>query len=58
MIKELITERIEDNKKMFTKKELKYIKKNIKLAQKIYILGMLDVDDDLYKTINKNGICM
>lgn len=41
-MEKLIVERIEENKKIFTKEELTFIKSNVNIIQKIYLLAMLD----------------
>lgn len=46
-IKEFIKERIVSNKKQFTNKELRQIKKNQKLINKIYLLGSMDATNTM-----------
>lgn len=41
-LEKVIIERIEENIKLFNKEEINIIKNNKKLAEKIYLLGMLD----------------
>ena len=41
-LERILEERIINNKDMFTEIELKYMKNNIKLINKIYLLGILD----------------
>ncbi len=41
-LEKFINERIEENKDIFTNKELKIIESNDLLAKKIYILGIAD----------------
>jgi len=38
----LFLERIEKNKKLFTKEELTFLTSNVKLIVKVYLLGLLD----------------
>jgi len=38
----LFLERIEKNKKLFTKEELTFLTNNVKLIVKVYLLGLLD----------------
>lgn len=42
MIEDLIINRINDNRKIFTNEELKIIFKHKNLVKKIYILGVID----------------
>lgn len=41
-MKKLVVERIEENKNIFSEKELLQIKDNYSILIKIYILGLLD----------------
>lgn len=41
-IEDVILERVEENKKMFSEKELMIIKNNSMIVNKIYMLGILD----------------
>lgn len=41
-IEEIVKERILDNKKIFTDKELKIIDENFTIIKKIYLLGSID----------------
>ena len=45
MIKNFLQKRISENKKLFSKKELEIIEKNISIFKKIYILGLSDLND-------------
>lgn len=42
IIEEILKERIEENKKLFNKKELKTINNNFNIIKKIYILGLIN----------------
>ena len=44
-IKNFLQKRISENKKLFSKKELEIIEKNISIFKKIYILGLSDLND-------------
>lgn len=46
-IKNFIKERIEKNQEQFTNKELRKIRKNQKLINKIYLLGGMDVTNSI-----------
>lgn len=41
-MEELFLQRIEENKRLFTKEELTFLINNAKLIVKIYLLGLLD----------------
>ena len=41
-VESFVSERLKENKDLFTEEELKIIKGNNLLAEKIYILGMFD----------------
>ena len=45
MLKNFLQKRISENKKLFSKKELEIIEKNISIFKKIYILGLSDLND-------------
>lgn len=41
-MEKLFVERIEQNNNIFTEEELTFIKSNVNIIQKIYLLGLLD----------------
>ena len=41
-VEEIIRERIEENKNLFTEDEIKKINKEIKLIKKMYVLGFIN----------------
>lgn len=41
-VESFVSERLKENKDLFTEEELKIIKGNNLLAEKVYILGMFD----------------
>lgn len=42
IIEEILKERIKENEKLFNKKELKIVKENKNIIEKIYLIGILD----------------
>lgn len=42
IVKEIVEERIKKNKDIFSQEELKIIKENIRIIEKIYLLGLTD----------------
>ena len=42
ILEEIIKERIEENKNLFSKQELEVAKNNISLIKKMYLLGMIN----------------
>ncbi len=43
VIENIVLERVEKNKNIFTKEEMNVILNNVKLIEKIYFLGALDI---------------
>ncbi len=44
VVEKTLLERIRENEKVFSKDEIIFIKNNIKIVEKIYILGALDMN--------------
>ena len=44
VVEKVLLERIRENEKIFSKDEIIFIKDNIKIVEKIYILGVLDMN--------------
>ena len=44
VVEKTLLERIRENEKVFSKDEIIFIEKNIKIVEKIYILGALDMN--------------
>lgn len=42
VVEEIVKERIKENEKLFTKKELKFINNNFNLIKKIYLIGVIN----------------
>lgn len=42
IIEEILKERIEENEELFSGEELKIIKDNVNIIEKIYLIGILD----------------
>lgn len=51
-LEEFIKERIEENKLLFSKKEMKCIKQEFNIIKKIYLLGFIN-SKDCFKKIYK-----
>ena len=47
LLKKFLEKRIEENKNLFSHKELEIIKQNPNLIKKIYILGIRDTDNTI-----------
>lgn len=45
ILKEIVKERVKENEKLFTKEELEFIKDNSNLIEKIYLLGLMDLQN-------------
>ena len=41
-LEEIVKERIKENKKLFSKEELKTIENNIILTKKVYVIGLVN----------------
>lgn len=54
-LEKLVKERIKENEKLFTMKELKFIKENDTIIKKVYFLGILD-SKDVKKDVKKNNM--
>lgn len=42
IVEEIVRKRVQENQKLFTEEELKFIKSNMELTKKMYLLGMND----------------
>ena len=52
ILEEIVKERVKENEKLFTKKELNFIKDNSKIIKKIYLLGLIN-GREIYKEKKK-----
>lgn len=44
IIEKVLKERIEENKKLFSKEELILLNNNVNIVKKIYLLGTIDIN--------------
>ena len=42
VVEKIVKERIKENEKLFSKKELKFINNNVNIIKKIYLIGLIN----------------
>lgn len=52
IVEEIVRKRVQENQKLFTKEELKFIENNMELMKKLYLLGLTN-GKEIYETKSK-----